>query len=301
MNITQIKYVLAVAKFRSMREAAGKLYVSQPTLSTSIRELEEEIGISIFERSNKGVSLTKEGREFTAYAKMALSQYSLLEEMYLSKTKVKEHFSVSTQHYHFAIRSFTNMIRETDPEKYVFTIHEKRTEEVMKNVREMESEVGIVSYAENNKKIIHKLFREYGLKFVPLMLQENYVYLWKNHPLAGAEYLSIEDLKPYPCVFFDQNADSDFYFSEEAMAELEFEKLIKTADRAAAFEIIETLNACAIGSGMISEKDAILKGIVSVKLKEEDPLTIGYIVRKEGSLSHYGELYIEELNKYRKI
>ncbi len=301
MNITQIKYVLAVARYSSMREAAGKLYVSQPALSTSIRELEDEIGIGIFERSNKGVSLTEEGREFISYAKMAVSQYSILEDMYLSKDKSKEHFSVSTQHYNFAIRSFSDTIKAADPDKYVFSIHETRTEEVLNNVREMKSEVGIVSYSENNRKVIHKLFREYGLTFEPLMMRDTYIYFWKDHPLAGEKCLSLDDLKDYPCVSFDQHSDSDFYLQEEAMAGYDFEKLIKSEDRATSMELIAALNAYSVGSGMLSDEDATLKGLVSVKLKEEDPLTIGYIVRKEGRLSQYGELYIQKLLKYKEI
>lgn len=301
MNINQIKYVLKVAESSSMREAATDLYISQPALSASIRELEEELGILIFERSNKGVSVTEEGREFLVYAKKVLGQYEVLEERYLPGSKDKERFSVSTQHYNFAIKSFTNVIQKYNPEKYIFSIHETRTRKVLENVRDLKSEVGIVSYTDSNRELIQKLLKEYGLEFTPLMQRQTYIYVWKNHKFAKRKTISIEELKDYPCVSFDQSDDSNFYLTEEAMADYEFDKTIKSADRATTMEIIAELGGYSIGSGMLSEEDAILKGLVSIKLKEEDPLTIGYIIRKGSKLSKYGETYIEELEKYKEL
>ena len=169
MNINQLKYAIEIASSSSMREAATKLFVSQPALSASIRELEEEMGILIFERTNKGITLTDEGREFVNYAKKAVSQYEILEERYLSSDSDKERFSVSTQHYNFAIRAFTDVIRDRDPERYHFSIHETKTRDVLEDVRNMKSEVGIVSYSGANKNVMMKLIKEYMLDFTPLM------------------------------------------------------------------------------------------------------------------------------------
>lgn len=301
MNINQIKYVLTVAKSASMREAASKLYISQPALSTSIRELEDELGILIFERSNKGITITEEGYEFLSYAKKTVNQYEILEDKYLSKDKDKERFSVSTQHYTFAIRSFTNVIKKFDPDKYIFSIHETRTNVVLENVRDMKSEVGVISYSGDNEKIIKKLIKEYQLEFVPLMRRETYIYVWKNHKLASRKFISIEELREYPCVTFDQNDESDFYLNEEAMGNHDFDKMIKSDDRATTMEIIADMGGYSIGSGMLAAEDALLKGLVSIKLEEEDPLIIGYIVRKGSSLSIYGKSYVEELLKYKEI
>lgn len=301
MNINQIKYVLTVARSASMREAASKLYISQPALSASIRELEDELGILIFERSNKGITLTEAGYEFIAYAKKAVNQYEILEDKYLSKDKDKERFSVSTQHYTFAIHSFANVINRFNPEKYIFSIHETRTNAVLENVRDMKSEVGVISYSGENEKIMKKLFKEYQLDFYPLMKRETYVYVWKNHKLASAEQVSIEELREYPCVIFDQNDDSNFYLNEEAMGNYEFDKVIKSDDRATTLEIIADTGGFSIGSGMLAQEAATLKGLVAVKLREEDPLIIGYIVRKGSSLSIYGKSYVEELQKYKEL
>lgn len=301
MNITQLKYVLEIAGSASMREAASRLYVSQPALSASIRELEEELGILIFERTNKGISLTEAGREFLVYAKKAVGQYKILECRYLSKDTDKEHFSVSTQHYNFAIKAFAEVIKSLQPDKYVFSIHETKTKEVLEDVRTLKSEIGIVSYSGSTEAMISKLFREYQLEFTPLMKKEAYIYVWENHTLANREEVSIEEMKEYPCISFDQEEEGIFYLTEEAMADYLFEKLIKSDDRATSMELIYELGGYSIGSGMLSQKNAILRGLKAVKLKEEDPLVIGYITRKGSPLSVYGQLYIKELLYYKEI
>ena len=301
MNINQLKYVLEVAASSSMREASTKVHVSQPALSASIRELEEELGILIFERTNKGISLTEEGRDFINYAKKAVGQYEILEDRYLSRDSGKERFSVSTQHYNFSIKAFTDVIRKMQPEKYVFSIHETKTKEVLDDVRGMKSEVGIVSFSRSNEAVMKKLMRDFGLVFTPLMRRETYVYVWENHPFAGRKEISIEEMRDYPCLSFDQSDDSNFYLTEEAMADYSFDKMIKSDDRATTMEIIAELGGYSIGSGMLSGEEAILKGFVAIKLKEEDPLVIGYITRKGSALSPYGEAYVKELLTYREL
>ncbi|MCR5546152.1 MAG: LysR family transcriptional regulator [Lachnospiraceae bacterium] len=301
MNISQIRYILEVANSTSIREAATRLFISQPALSASIKELEEELGILLFERTNKGISLTEEGREFVTYAKKVTSQYEIMENRYLSKDSDKEKFSVSTQHYNFSINAFTNVIKKNDPEKFVFSIHETKTRDVLEDVRTLKSEIGIISFSGANETLIKKLIKEYGLEFTPLMIREAYVYVWKDHKFAGRKEISLDELSDYPCVSFDQSDNSNFYLTEEAMADYDFKKLIKSDDRATSMEIISELQGYSIGSGMLSGEKAVLKGLVAIKLKEEDPLTIGYIQRKGGSLSAYGEDYVEELQKYKEI
>ncbi len=301
MNITQLKYVLEVAGSSSIREASTKLYVSQPALSASIHELEDELGILIFERTNKGISLTDEGRDFVTYAKKAVGQYEILEDRYLFKDHDRERFSVSTQHYNFAIKAFTDVIKRFDPEKYDFAIRETKTKEVLDDVASLKSEIGIVSFSHSNEAVIKKLFKDFQLEFTPLMIREPFIYVWKDSELAGREEISIEEMKGRPCVSFDQSNDGNFYLTEEAMADYTFDKTIKSDDRATTMEIIADLGGYSIGSGMLSEENAILQGLVSIKLKEEDPITIGYITRKGSRLSKYGEAYMEELLKYKEM
>lgn len=283
MNINQLKYVLTIAASSSMREASTKLYLSQPALSASVRELEEELGILIFERSNKGVFLTDEGREFLSYAKKAVGQYAILEDRYLSRDSGRERFSVSTQHYNFAIKAFAQVIWQTRPERFVFSIHETKTRQVLEDVNRLKSEVGVLAFSGSNEAVMKKLFRDYQLEFTPLMRRETYVYVWNDHPLVGRAEVSIREMQEYPCVSFDQSSEGDFYLTEEAMADYPFDRLIKSEDRATSMELIAQLGGYSIGSGMLSGDDAILQGLTAIKLKEEDPLLIGYITRK-GSL-----------------
>ncbi len=301
MNITQLKYVLETANSSSMREASAKLFVSQPALSSSIKELEEELGIVIFERTNKGITLTDEGREFLTYAKAAVGQYGILEDRYLSKDGDKEKFSVSAQHYNFAIRAFTEVIKRSDPEKYVFSIRETKTKEVLDDVGSLRSEVGIISFSGSNEALMKKLFRDYRLEFTPLMIRDTYVYVWRDHPFAKRKEISIEEMQEFPCISFDQTGDGNFYITEEAMADYSFDKMIKSDDRATTLEMIAELDGYSVGCGMLSEEDSVLRGLVSIKMKEEDPLTIGYITKKGSVRSKYGAEYVAELQKYKEI
>ena len=300
MTILQLKYVIAIAGSTSMREAASKLFVSQPALSATIHELEEEIGIKIFDRNNKGISLSEQGNEFLTYAKQAVSQYELIEDRYLKSDKDKKHFSVSMQHYVFAVHAFVNVIKEYKTDKYVYTVRETKTDEVLSDVKKLKSEIGIISYSKSNKNIMKKLFREYGLEFYPLMVRNTYAYVWKGHPLTEKKEISLDELKEYPCVSFDQSSDSEFYLSEEALGDYEFDKLIKSNDRATSAEIMAQLNGYSIGTGIMTDSITFKDEFVAIKLKEEDPLTIGYIIRKNHKISDIGKAYIEELQKYKE-
>lgn len=300
MTILQLKYVIVIASSTSMREAASKLFVTQPALSASVHDLEDELGIKVFKRTNKGISLTSQGRDFLEYAKKAVNQYELIEDRYIGKDKDKKHFSVSLQHYVFAVHAFVNTLKRFDDKRYVYSIHETKTDDVLSNVRDLKSEIGIIAYSSNNENIYRKIFRDYQLEFFPLMVRDTYVYVWKDHPLADKTEIALSELKDYPCVTFDQSSDNDFYLTEEALGDYDFDKLIKLDDRATSSEIMAKMNGYAIGTGIMTESVILKKGFVTIKLKEEDPLTIGYILRKDYKLSDIGQAYIEELNRYKE-
>ena len=276
------------------------MYVSQPALSTTIRELEEELNIKLFDRNNKGVKITAEGMEFLTYAKQAVSQYEVIEDRYIDKWKDRKHFSVSMQHYVFALHAFINTIRKYDVNKYSYSVNETKTDDVLRDVNNMKSEIGIISYSKSNEKLINKLFREYQLIFTPIMTRDTYAYLWKTHPLADKKELSLDELTDYPCISFDQNSESEYYLSEEALSDYEFEKHIKSNDRATTAELMASLNGYSIGTGNMTESIALRDDFVCIKLKEEDPLTIGYIVRENHEMSDIGKTYIEEILKYKE-
>ena len=298
MTILQLRYVITIANSGSFREAANRLFVSQPALSSTVRELEEELGIKIFERNNKGITISDEGSEFLVYAKEALSQYEIIEDRFLKKDNEKARFSVSLQHYVFAVQAFSDVVKQYDEHKYVFSVKETKTDEVLSDVKNLRSEIGVISYSSSNKKVMEKILREYHLKFYPLMTRDTYVYVWKDHPLAGEEELSLEDLCSYPCITFDQSSDSDFYLSEEALGDHDFDKIIKSTDRASTAELMSSLRGFSIGIGNLKDSAALSEGIVTIKLKEQDPLTIGYIVRDNHELSDIGKSYIKALSSF---
>ncbi len=298
MTILQLKYVIAVSTSSSMREASAKLYISQPALSQAISDLEEELGIRIFDRTNKGITVTPEGTEFISFAKQAVSQYRLVEEKYLHNEADREYKTISMQHYVFAVQAFVKAVQRSHASKYSYFVNETKTDEVLINVRDFKSEVGVLSYSKNTQQLLFKLLREYDLEFTPLMVCQTYAYLTKKHPLAKRTEVSIEELKEYPCVTFDQTSDTEFYLSEEALAGYSFDRIIRSNDRATSCELMALLDGFAIGTGIMTESNALKDIFLSIKIREEDPLTIGYITKKNHILSDFGKIYVEELKRF---
>lgn len=298
MTLTQLKYVIEVANSSSMNEAAKKLFISQPSLSAAIRELEIEAGIEIFRRTNRGISLTPEGEEFVGYARQVVEQYKLLESKYVDKQSIKKKFSVSMQHYSFAVNAFVEMVKQFGMEEYEFAVHETKTYEVIEDVRDFKSEIGILFLNDFNRQVLTKLFREYGLEFHEILKCGIYVYMWKGHPLSDREEISLEELADYPCLSFEQGNYNSFYFAEEVLSTYEYKQLIKANDRATMLNLMVGLNGYTLCSGILCEE---LNGsdYCAVRLKSDEIMTIGYLVRKGVAVSLLGKKYLEEIAKFK--
>ena len=297
MTLQQLRYVIEVAKTGSMNVAAKQLFVSQPSLSMAIRELENDVHISIFERTTKGVVITAEGEEFLGYARQIINQVELLEDKYIEAGQIKKKFGVSAQHYSFAVKAFVEMVKGFDMDKYEFAIREARTYDVIHDVVTGKSEIGILYTNEFNEKVLNKIFKDNQLEFIHLFTCEGYAYLWKNHPLAGKKVIALEELQDYPCLSFEQGDNNSFYFAEEILSTYDFKKTIKSNDRATNLNLMVGVNAFTLCSGIICEE---LNGsdYIAVKLAEEVTMEIGYIKRAHMNISEIGELYIEEIKKY---
>ncbi len=297
MTLQQLRYVIEVAKTGSMNVAAKQLFVSQPSLSMAIRELENDVHISIFERTTKGVVITAEGEEFLGYARQIINQVELLEDKYIEAGQIKKKFGVSAQHYSFAVKAFVEMVKGFDMDKYEFAIREARTHDVIHDVVTGKSEIGILYTNEFNEKVLNKIFKDNQLEFIHLFTCQGYAYLWKNHPLAGKKVIALEELQDYPCLSFEQGDNNSFYFAEEILSTYDFKKTIKSNDRATNLNLMVGLNAFTLCSGIICEE---LNGsdYIAVKLAEEVTMDIGYIKRAHMNISEIGELYIEEIKKY---
>lgn len=301
MTLTQLNYIITVADTQSMNKAAEVLYVSQPSLTNGIKELEKELGITIFYRTGKGVTLTNDGAEFLLYAKQIYSQYENIMEKYGSGTRKKK-FGVSTQHYSFAVKAFVDMAKSFDMSEYEFALRETKTADVINDVSMMKSEIGLIYLCDFNRKSMGKLLKTAGLEFHFLIECQAYVYLWKHHPLANAEAISFDALKKYPCLSFEQGDNSAFYLAEEILAANDYPQMIKTTDRATMLNLMVGLNGYTLCSGIICEE---LNGsdFIAVPFQADDQnqnsnMKIGYVIRKNAMLSRVGETYIAAIKKY---
>ena len=298
MTLTQLRYVIAIANAGSMNEAARNLFISQPSLSSTVKDLEEEIGVELFRRSNRGIFVTPEGEEFLGYARQVVEQYELMESKYISKKPSKKKFSVSTQHYTFAVDAFVEMVKQFGMDEYEFAIHETKTYSVIENVKNFKSEIGILYLNDFNSKRLTKLFHEFNLEFHELLKCSIYVYMWKGHPLADREEIELSELLEYPCLSFEQGEYNSFYFAEEVLSTYEYKRLIKADDRATFLNLMVGLNGYTLCSGIICEK---LNGseYCAVRLKSDEVMTIGYLARKGAPISLLGKKYLEEISKYK--
>ena len=298
MTLTQLRYVITIADTGSMNEAARTLYIAQPSLSQAVRELEEEIGITLFRRSNRGVKITPEGKEFLGYARQVAEQYQLMEDRYITRKNSRKRFGVSMQHYTFAVKAFVELVKQFGMDEYEFAAHETKTYEVIEDVKNFRSEIGILYVNDFNSAVLTKLFQESGLEFREIFKCGIYVYMWKGHPLADREEIALEELEEYPCLSFEQGENNSFYFAEEVLSTYEYKRLIKANDRATLLNLMVGLNGYTLCSGIICES---LNGTdyCAVKLKSEEIMTIGYLKKKGMPLSMLGQKYLDEVRKFR--
>ncbi|MCI7812688.1 MAG: LysR family transcriptional regulator [Lachnospiraceae bacterium] len=302
MTLMQLYYIITISKTGSLNKAAEQLYISQPSLTNAVKELEKELGIIIFNRGGKGVTLTNDGAEFLLYAKEIYGQYESVMEKYGKGGSYKKKFAVSTQHYSFAVKAFVDMVKEFDMSKYEFAIRETRTWEIIHDVSTLKSEIGVLYLSDFNRKSMMKLFGSANLEFHHLIDCKAYVYLWKNHPLANEPSISFAQLDGYPCLSFEQGENGSFYFAEEILSTNEYSQTIKANDRATMLNLMVGLNGYTLCSGIICEE---LNGsdYKAVPFRDDDQnqnstMEIGYVVRKNTILSKMGELYIASIQNY---
>ena len=302
MTIQQLRYVITIAEAGSINKAAEILYIAQPSLTSAVQELERELGITIFNRRGRGVSVTNDGTEFLLYARQAVQQFDIVCERYGKTGLLKKKFGISTQHYSFAVKSFVEMVKQFNTREYEFAIRETKTREVIDDVAAGRSEIGVLYLSDFNRKAIEKILRTNSLTFHHLIDCEPYVYLWKGHPLSDRSSIRFEDLSDYPCLSFEQVPSNSFYFSEEILSTSEYPMTIKANDRATMLNLMVGLNGYTLCSGIICEElngtDYIAVPFEPGEDTERDTMEIGYIVKKNTVLSDMALLYIKELEIY---
>lgn len=298
MTLLQLKYMITAAEVGSITEAAKVLFISQPSLSGAIKEVEKEAGISIFTRCRAGIALTKEGMEFLGYARQVVQQMELLESKYINNQPAKQRFCISTQHYTFTANAFVELVQHFGQERFEFILNETQTHQIIEDVRNRFSDIGILYISNYNESVLIKVLEENNLSFHEIFSASPHVFLRRDHPLACRESLKLDDLKPYPKLSFVQGNYESAYFAEELFSNEPAEKSIKVSDRAAIVNFMIGLDGYTISSGIFPK---FLQGdeIVSVPLEEPEVMRIGYIINKDKELSELGQIYIEALKKFK--
>lgn len=299
MTLQQLRYIITVAAKGTISEAAKTLYISQPSLTASIKELEREIGITIFNRTNKGITLTPEGEEFLGYARQVIEQTNLIHEKYHGKAAGKHQFCVSTQHYSFAVEAFVDLLKVLGGDEYDFRIRETQTYEIIEDVAKLRSEVGVLYLNPFNQTVLKKTIKDNDLSFTPLFIASPHVFVGTGNPLAKQATVSLEDLAPYPRLSYEQGEHNAFYFSEEILSTLECSKNIQVRDRATLFNLLIGLNGYTICSGVLNTE---FNGnqIIAIPLEVDDYMEIGYIAHNKVVPSRFAHHYIDALRHYTK-
>lgn len=298
MTLQQLKYIIKIVECGSITEAAKKLFITQPSLSSSVKELEKELGFELFSRSAKGISLTVDGAEFLSYARQVVEQEELLEQRYLGKKPSRQLCSISTQHYAFTVHAFVELVRESNADEYEFTLRETRTYDIIQDVKNLRSEIGVLYLSGFNEKVIRRLLKESRLEFHPLFLASPHIFVSSRNPLASRKSVTLGDLEDYPCLSFEQGEYNSFYFSEEILSTVYHRKSIHVSDRATLSNLLIGLNGYTICTGVLSP-DLNGLNIVSVPLvtSGDERMKVGWIVNSRTVLSSVAERYIVHLKK----
>lgn len=294
LTLQQLRYVIEVAECGSISAASQNLFVSQPTLSGAIKEVEKELGVEVFNRTNRGITPTNAGVEFIGYARQVLAQMDLLEQRYNSLAgSSAEHFSVSSQHYAFSVGAFIDLCEECTADSYDFNIRETRTSEVIEDVQFYRSEIGVLYYCKFNRKVLEKAFSDASLEFVPLFTAKPHVFVGEGHPLTQLSCIKPEDLENYSRYSFEQGTDNSFYYFEEPLSHLPHKKTIHMSDRGTLTNLLTQHDGYTISTGVLS--DEMTDGIVAIPLDSDEVMTIGYLMHAERGLSELAQRYIEKL------
>ncbi|WP_165043168.1 MULTISPECIES: LysR family transcriptional regulator [unclassified Adlercreutzia] len=295
MTLTQLRYLIAIAEYGSINAAAQNLYASQSNLSTAIKELERELGISIFTRSNRGVTLTNDGTELLGYARQVIEQADMLEARYAGQDSSHVRLAVSTQHYAFSVQAFVNVIESCEGEDYEFIMRECATSEIIDDVRSFRSEVGILYMDSFNKRVIQKALDDADVAFFPLFDAKVHVFVGERHPLANHTSLTPEDLEPYPRYSFEQGSMNSFYYAEEPLSYLPHSRNIRISDRGTLSQLLSSHNGYTLSTGVLSGE--MTSGISRIPLTCDEVMQVGYIMHNERKPHALLRSYLSELHR----
>lgn len=299
MTLQQLKYAVTVAECGTISAAAEKLFISQPSLTTAIRELESKMGVTIFSRTNRGVIVSREGEEFLGYARQILSQAQLLQERFSGQEQGEKRFAVSSQHFNFTVLAFSRLVQNFRGPRYSFHFRETTTYEVLEDVSQLRSEVGILALNEDNERFLRRMFGKLGLEFTELKRVQAELFVSAEHPLAGRRFVTVEDVSPYPCITFEQGEhNGQFFFEGLSAVAAQSHKTICVRERATEYQLLRALNGFSPDVGVSA---MYREEFVSLPLEPKQFHTIGYILRRDVTPSPMTLEYIQALREAASI
>ncbi len=292
MTIQQCKYILKIAQCGSLNEAAKQLYVAQSSLSVSVKSLEQELNIEIFRRAGGGVHLTEAGVEFVQYARRLVEQSDLILDRFTENRQLC-HLNISTQHYDFVADVFGKLLNETHESHYRFSLREMKTYDVIRETELGFCDIGILAIKDKDRGIMERFIAGKGLTFAPILKALPHVFLRKEHPAAKADVITLEALKDYPYVSYEQGEHSSSFFTEEIAGACS-DKQVEISDRASLMNVLLASDCYTLGTGIMP---SLLNcdRIVSIPLESDDFYIIGTVMRADRKPSDLAEKFSEML------
>ena len=296
VTLQQLRYCIVVAEKGSISEAAKALFVTQPSVTSAIQELETEFQITIFNRTNRGMLLSQDGIEFLSYARQVIEQAELMQETYSKREAKRKRFQISAQHYAFVVEAFANLVKHYSMEEYEFVLRETRTSDIIEDVKNLHSEIGVLYLTNYNGKVLSRYFKEDQLEFRELFQAKPHIFLGEEHPLAKRESIQLEELEEYPYLSYEQGSYNSFYFAEEMLSDGSKKRSIKVSDRATIFSLMHQLNGYTVSTGIMGE-DGTTDKIIAKPIASKEIIRVGVITHKKTKLSEIANHYLEELQK----
>lgn len=297
MTLQQLRYLIAIAECGSISAAAHTLFVSQSSLSVAVKEVENETGVTVFARSNRGITLTSDGIELLGYARQIVEQADLMERRYVqSYLPLPQRLAISTQHYAFCVQAFVDFVEEHHSDAYDFVLRETRTGEIIEDVRDFRSDLGILYLSNFNERVVKRALEDANITFTSLFCAKPHIFVGEHHPLAHRSRVHADDLVEYPRYSFEQGTANSFYFSEEPLSSLPHSRKIIVSDRGTLSNLLAHHNGYTISTGILS--DEMHTGIVAIPLETDEEMNVGYLVHAQRHLDPLAKGYLKKLREH---
>lgn len=296
MTLKQILYVRAVSKAGSIGKAAEALFISQSSLSESIQNLEREYDMVLFERTSRGISLTRQGEEFLKDTQLLSNIYQDLDDKYKNRKSDREHFCVSSLHHVSGIDAFEHIVSQPKNQKYHLGYFEGNMDQVLQDVETNRSDVGVLFFTSDSRSTIIKACNRRNIFFQHMKYDLLHIYVYKTHPLAGRGSVTLAEIQQHPFISYEECHPSSARFTPTRRQWDPQQQIISVSDRAMAYSVLALGSAYVTGSGYLTQEDC-RRSLVTAPITDLGQIEIGYICNPARALSELALEYIEWLKK----